>query len=72
MVIPPSDIGFFAGVPESYCVRFYRECEKRNVDAYNLTKAIIVEFLEGRLVEVEQEESLDVCVTSADSARPQK
>jgi hypothetical protein len=70
MVIPPTDIGFFAGVPESYCVRFHRECEKRHVDAYNLTKALIVEFLDGRLVEIE--ESLDVCTTSADDARPQK
>ena len=70
MVIPSTDIGFFAGVPESYCVRFYRECEARHVDAYNLTKALIVEFLDGRLVEVGGEESLGVCVTGADSAAP--
>lgn len=71
MEIPKTDIGFFSGVPESYCVRFYRECEKRHVDAYNFTKALIIAFLDGRLVEV-GEESLSVCTAGADGVRPQE
>jgi hypothetical protein len=68
MNIPSTDVGFFAGYPESYCVRLQRECERRNVDSYNLVKALIVEFLDGRLVEVDKE-SLSVCAASADSLR---
>lgn len=72
MLIPSTDIGFFVGLPESYCIRFNRECEKRMCTQYDFVKALIVEFLEGRLIEVDSQESLDVCVTSADGARPQK
>lgn len=68
MVIPSTDIAFIAGYPEFYCVRLHRECERRNVDLYTFTKALIVEYLEGRLVEVLEKESLSVCSASVDEA----
>jgi len=66
MVIPPTDIAYLGGYPESYCVRLHRECERRNVDLYTFTKALIVEYLEGRLIEVLDKESLSVCLTDSD------
>jgi hypothetical protein len=65
VLIPSADIGFFAGYPESYCVRFHRECERRRVSEYDLVKALIVAFLDGQLIEVEKE-SFSVCAGSSE------